>query len=64
VPTAIITGDRDLLTPLVTSERMQRLIPGATLRVLRGGTHYTPVEFPSEVGDEVEALLGRAPPEA
>lgn len=60
VPVAIVTGDRDMLTPLPTSERMARSLPGASLRVLHGGTHYTPVEFPREVGDELEALLSRA----
>jgi pimeloyl-ACP methyl ester carboxylesterase len=57
VPTAVITGDKDMLTPIETAQRMARAIPHARLRVLPGGTHYTPVEYPSEVGDEVEALL-------
>lgn len=60
VPVSIITGDRDLLTPVGTARRMASAIPHARLRVLRGGTHYTPVEFPAEVGEEVEALLARA----
>jgi pimeloyl-ACP methyl ester carboxylesterase len=57
VPVAIVTGDRDLLTPVGTARRMAATIPGARLRVIRGGTHYTPVEFPRDVGDEVEAVL-------
>ncbi len=57
VPATIVTGDHDMLTPLETARRMARSIPNARLRVLPGGTHYTPVEFPAEVGDEVETLL-------
>src|SRR5207237_4049081 len=47
VPTAIVTGDRDILTPPFTAERMHRAIPGSRLVVIKGGTHYTPVEYPA-----------------
>jgi pimeloyl-ACP methyl ester carboxylesterase len=60
VPVRIITGDRDVLTPLKTAERLRKDIPGATLRVLAGGTHYTPVEYPDAVCDELELLFARA----
>ena len=60
MPAAVITGDRDLLTPVETARKMAATIPGATLRILRGATHYTPVEFPREVCEEVAALLARA----
>jgi pimeloyl-ACP methyl ester carboxylesterase len=59
VPTTIITGDRDLMTPMATARKMARGIAGAKLVVLEGATHYTPVEHPRAVGDEVLALLGR-----
>jgi len=61
VPTTIVTGDRDILTPPATAERMHREIPGSRLVLIRGGTHYTPVEYPAIVQDELLRLLGRVP---
>ncbi len=61
VPTSIVTGDRDILTPPATAEQINRAIPGSRLCVIRGGTHYTPVEYPASVGDELTRLLGRVP---
>lgn len=61
VPTAIVTGDRDILTPPATAERMHRAIPGSRLVVIRGGTHYTPVEYPAILTDELHRLLDRVP---
>jgi pimeloyl-ACP methyl ester carboxylesterase len=60
VPVRIVTGDKDMLTPIRTARRIQQAIPGATLRILQGGTHYTPVEFPDEVCDELELLFSSA----
>ncbi len=64
IPTAIITGDKDLLTPVFTAEKMVRQIAGATLTVIPGGTHYTPVEYPAVVNAALEALLARIPSHA
>lgn len=61
VPTTIVTGDRDILTPPSTAERMHREIPGSRLVLIRGGTHYTPVEFPAILQDELHRLLARVP---
>jgi pimeloyl-ACP methyl ester carboxylesterase len=60
-PTAIVTGDKDILTPPATAERIHRAIPGSRLHVIRGGTHYTPVEYPAIVKDELHRLLARIP---
>lgn len=57
VPTLIIAGDRDVLTPVSTAEQLARAIPHARLRVITGGTHYTPVEYPEIVGNEVAKFL-------
>lgn len=61
VPTTIVTGDKDILTPPATAQRLHQLIPGARLRVIPGGTHYTPVEYPAIVRDELHRLLARVP---
>ena len=61
VPVAIATGDRDLMTPPATAEHMHRAIRGSRLVVIQGGTHYTPVEYPAILVDELGRLLDRVP---
>ena len=57
VPMSIITGDRDMLTPLATARALRDAVPQSRMVVLPGGTHYTPVEFPEEVCAELERLV-------
>jgi pimeloyl-ACP methyl ester carboxylesterase len=61
VPVTIVTGDRDLMTPPSTAEHMHRAIKGSRLVVIEGGTHYTPVEYPAVIADELGRLLDRIP---
>jgi len=60
VPVVLIAGDRDVMTPMKVARKMARTLPDAQLVVLEGGTHYTPVEYPARVGEEVLRLLARA----
>jgi len=57
VPTLIVSGDRDQLTPVATAERMQRAIPGSELVVFPGHTHLVQVEQPREVHAAIDAFL-------
>lgn len=61
VPVSIVTGDKDLMTPPATAERIHRAIWGSRLVVVEGGTHYTPVEYPAIVVDELGRFLARVP---
>jgi pimeloyl-ACP methyl ester carboxylesterase len=61
VPLTVITGDRDLMTPPSTAEHIHRAVAGSRLVVIRGGTHYTPVEYPAVLIDELGRLLDRVP---
>jgi pimeloyl-ACP methyl ester carboxylesterase len=61
VPVSIVTGDKDLMTPPATAERIHRAIRGSRLVVVEGGTHYTPVEYPAIVVDELGRFLARVP---
>jgi len=61
VPVSIVTGDRDLMTPPATAEHMHRLIPSSRMVVIRGGSHYTPVEYPVIIIDELHRLFDRIP---
>jgi 3-oxoadipate enol-lactonase len=57
VPTLILAGDRDQLTPVATAERMQRAIPNSELVVFPGHTHLVQVETPDAVHATIEAFL-------
>ncbi len=61
IPTTIVTGDKDLMTPPSTAEHIHRTIPGSRLVVIKGGTHYTPVEYPVILVDELGRWLDRIP---
>jgi len=59
VPTLVVAGTRDPMTPLLLAEQMVRQIPGAELFVMKGGSHYLPVEFPDLLNEAVLRFLGR-----
>ncbi|MEO6771878.1 MAG: alpha/beta hydrolase [Kofleriaceae bacterium] len=61
VPTAIVTASGDLMTPPATAEHMHRLIRGSRLVMIQGGTHYTPVEFPDVLVEELHRWIDRVP---
>jgi pimeloyl-ACP methyl ester carboxylesterase len=61
IPVSIVTGDKDLMTPPATAERIHRAVAGSRLVVIEGGTHYTPVEYPAILADELGRLLDRVP---
>jgi len=57
VPVLVITGDRDLFTPVETARNLASAIPDAELEVVSGGSHYTPVEYPMVVHLRIEKFL-------
>lgn len=57
VPTLVITGDRDVLTPAFTAEQIHRKVRGSRLVVIPGGTHYTPVEYPDIIREQLSDFL-------
>ncbi|HET9626318.1 MAG TPA: alpha/beta hydrolase [Kofleriaceae bacterium] len=59
VPTLILAGDRDQLTPVATAERMQRAIAGSELVVFPGHTHLVQVEDPDAVHAAIDGFLAR-----
>lgn len=61
VPTLIIAGDKDILTPLPTQEALHEAIEGSRFEVISGSGHVPPVEKPEQWGklvldfyDEIE----------
>ena len=57
VPTLIVTGSRDLLTPRSAAERMARRIRGAEIMVLPGATHYAALEYPEMINLRLEKFF-------
>ena len=59
VPTMVLVGEEDPLTPLADAEIIRQNIPGAELRVIPKAGHYAPFEQSAEVGLIVRAFLDR-----
>jgi pimeloyl-ACP methyl ester carboxylesterase len=57
VPTLIITGSQDSLTPVGDAEELAELIPHARLEVITGAAHGLMVEAPNGFNDAVLAFL-------
>ena len=56
-PTLLVVGDKDLFTPPTVSEEMQKRIAQSELLVVRGGTHYAPIEFPELINLRIAKFL-------
>jgi pimeloyl-ACP methyl ester carboxylesterase len=60
LPTLVIVGEDDALTPPAQARAMADAIPGATLAVIPGAGHLPPVERPGEatraLGDFLRSL--------
>ena len=56
-PTLIIAATRDFFTPVKVSEMMRDTLPDATLYILKGGTHYAPLEFPDKINELVDEFI-------
>ena len=56
--TRLISGDLDTLTPLPQGERLEKLIPGAKLEVLKGVGHIPQIEDPAAFRPLLVKLLG------
>jgi pimeloyl-ACP methyl ester carboxylesterase len=57
VPTLIVVGDSDTITPPSDAERMASLAPNATLAVIAGAAHLSNLEQPDQFNHAVESFL-------
>ena len=65
VPTLILCGSRDRLTPPALSEHLSGLIPRSGLHIIEGAGHMVLLEAPERVNQEIlgfAASLGGEPP--
>ena len=59
MPVAIVVGEEDYATPIAMSQAMKDAIPQATMKILMGGRHLTPIQCPDEISSELVELLAR-----
>jgi alpha-beta hydrolase superfamily lysophospholipase len=59
VPTLVITGSQDTLTPLGDAEELAELIPGAQLQVLAGAAHGLMAEAPGAFNRAVLSFIAQ-----
>lgn len=60
VPTTVLVGSRDLLTPERAARRIVGAVPGAELVVVPGAGHQLMMERPDAVAEALDALVARA----
>ncbi|HEV8656561.1 MAG TPA: alpha/beta fold hydrolase [Candidatus Limnocylindria bacterium] len=59
VPTAVVVGEQDAITPLEMSQAMSDAIPGATLSIIPGAGHLANIEAPTAFETALRAWLRR-----
>jgi 3-oxoadipate enol-lactonase len=59
MPSSVIVGEQDYAAPVAMSEQMHAAMPNATLSVLPGVRHLTPIECPAMIADKILALMKR-----
>jgi 3-oxoadipate enol-lactonase len=64
VPTLVLCGDEDEITPPAGSRAMAAAIPGARLTLLPGAGHLANMEVPEAFNGELSAFLDGLPDEA
>ncbi len=57
VPTLIIAGEKDSMTPLRHNLEMRDLIPSVEFTVIPHGTHAAPIENPQAIDNRIELFL-------
>jgi pimeloyl-ACP methyl ester carboxylesterase len=57
VPTLLLVGDADVITPPSAAQAMHQRIPGSTMRIVSGSGHMSPMEQPSQANQAIEQFL-------
>jgi pimeloyl-ACP methyl ester carboxylesterase len=57
IPTLLLWGDSDRISPIAVGEHLLSLLPNATLRVVAGGTHSLAVDRAQEAAAQIEAHI-------
>ena len=62
LPAAVVVGEHDRITPPDAARSMSDALPDATLTVVGGAGHMSPLERPQEVADALRSLVMRVDP--
>jgi 3-oxoadipate enol-lactonase len=57
VPTLVICGDADAITPTSLSEELIDLIPGSTLQIIPGASHLANLDKPEDFNGAIDSFL-------
>ena len=57
VPTLVLVGDGDLVTPIDLSNELVDLVPDARMQVIRGAGHLGNLEKPAEFNAAVDEFI-------
>jgi len=57
VPTLVLVGDEDVITPPTLSDQLAALIPGAKVKLVVGAGHLANLEQPSAFNTEIDEFL-------
>lgn len=60
LPAAIIVGAEDYATPPAAARALADAIPGATLDILEGARHFTPIERPEAIAAAISRIAAAA----
>ena len=58
VPTLVIVGEHDAITPPAGAEKMSKAIPHSTYVVIRGAGHMSPMEQPQQATEVLRRFAG------
>jgi len=61
VPTLIIVGDTDAITPPAVAQAMHEKIPASQLAIIRGAGHMAPMEQPAQVNQALGHFMSSLP---
>lgn len=59
IPTLIMVGDKDTITPVTTATKMQELIPRAELKIIENAGHISNIDNPSAFNKALTEFLGK-----
>jgi pimeloyl-ACP methyl ester carboxylesterase len=59
VPTLVIGGAKDMITPIDNQRIIAKLVSGAKFVKIQEGSHNAQMEFPNEVNQNIEKFLSR-----
>ncbi|MCB9475377.1 MAG: alpha/beta hydrolase [Deltaproteobacteria bacterium] len=59
VPVLQVAATADFFTPIPVAKKMQSDLPDAELHIVKGGTHYAPIEQPDLINDLINDFIER-----